>query len=636
MWVKSKFALTFLVSAFYFGFSTCVFAEFLELPEVKEMPNPKARTLLRDIDIPPLRERSPDPNAGPRVAVSEFRIQGLVEYPELGITREALAELVEKIRFDLMSEGKQLESGYTIQELGQVSDLLVDIEQETLERHVTPSDVQRLVFLIRDQLSKRGITIGQIETVANRITTFYRERGFILAKAYIPKQQVRDGVVNLTLLLGMLGDVNVNTGANNVYKADQIKSAFDDLMTKPVTSAAVEERLFLINDFPGLTVDGYFEPGYQVGDTRLNINIRQETAWNVNLRLDNHGTEETGRYRAYADFQTNNLLGNADYLQAAILYATQPANTEYYRVLYETNIFSPRLKLLLEQSRNQFTVEDRSQTVAFNVSGDVTVNAVTGKYVFHHTRTEDTNTEIRYEDLYSKTQLGDYVDPSGANDDKLRNLSLGYNYDFLQEEKSRLHQGSIKITKGTFVSGEEPNQDTSYHILNANYSLLTFWKIPFFDSNSRVVFRTNLQYSTANKLPPAMLFAVGGPTRVRAFASNVFNGDYGLYAGVDWVFNSPDLFDFTLFGSNFKDIAKPVVFFDAAYGVQKTLVQDYDNSKISLTGAGIGLQFAYEKRFSGNLQVAFPLGDSYQTSNVVDTGIKKNSSRLVFDFQYSF
>ncbi|MCP4488283.1 MAG: ShlB/FhaC/HecB family hemolysin secretion/activation protein, partial [Gammaproteobacteria bacterium] len=50
---------------------------------------------------------------------------------------------------------------------------------------------------------------GQIETVADRITQFYRQRGFHLAKAYIPKQEARDGVVTLALLLGSLGEVEV-------------------------------------------------------------------------------------------------------------------------------------------------------------------------------------------------------------------------------------------------------------------------------------------------------------------------------------------------------------------------------------------------------------------------------------------
>ena len=120
-------------------------ADFLEMPEIKQTPELRTKSLLRDMDIPALKFRSPDPTEGPRLAVSEFRIQGLVEYPKMGITREALKTLSERIRFDLMGDGKLLESGYTIEELGEVSELLGNIEEESSGRHVEPVDVQRLV-----------------------------------------------------------------------------------------------------------------------------------------------------------------------------------------------------------------------------------------------------------------------------------------------------------------------------------------------------------------------------------------------------------------------------------------------------------------------------------------------------------
>ncbi|MBI3560400.1 MAG: ShlB/FhaC/HecB family hemolysin secretion/activation protein [Gammaproteobacteria bacterium] len=612
--------------------SPMVRADFLELPEVKEIQEFKPKTLLRDMEIPAVRERSPDPKAGPRLAVSEFRIQGLVEYPELGITRQALADLVESIRFDLMGEGKQLDSGYTLDELGQVSDLLVDIEKETLDRHVTPYDVQKLVFLIRDQQAKRGITLGQIETVANRITTFYRERGFILAKAYIPKQQVREGIVNLTLLLGMLGEVNVTN--NKMYSTPKIKSVFDSLMTKPVTSSAIEERLYLINDYPGISVDGYFEPGYQIGDTRLNITVRNESKYSSNLRVDNHGTEASGLYRYYADFQVNDLLGNADSLSASVLRASSPSNTTYYRLLYDTDFFVPKLRFVLETSKNQFSVNNINSLNTVVIHGDITVQALTGKYIFSRGRTANTNLELRYEKLLSQVQVGDFTDPTHPNDDKLKNISLNYNFDFLQEAKSRLHQGNLKVLSGKYDYGFDLGQKDSYHIVSGGYSLLTFWKIPFTDSTSRLVFRTNAQYAWA-KLAPAMQYSLAGPTRARGYSPSTFGADYGIYAGGDWIFNSPDLFDFTLWGVNFKNVAKPFVFVDTAYGVQRTLLPTEASSKLGLTDAGIGLQFAYEKRFSGNLQLAFPYKEHYKTSSST-TKIVKDNYRVVFDFEYSF
>src|SRR5690606_16613585 len=102
------------------------------------VPEYEAETLLLDLDVPSVRERDPDPEAGPRLNVREFRIQGIVEYPERGISRAELIKRVEAIRFELMDEGELLDSGYSLNELGELSDLIVEIEKETKEQHVGP------------------------------------------------------------------------------------------------------------------------------------------------------------------------------------------------------------------------------------------------------------------------------------------------------------------------------------------------------------------------------------------------------------------------------------------------------------------------------------------------------------------
>jgi len=616
-------ALLFVVASVYVPVAM---ADFLEMPEIEQLRDAEEKTLLRDLDVPAVRDRSPDPTAGPRLAVSEFRIQGLVEFPELGITRETLTQLVENIRFIIMGEGKLLESGYTIDELGEISDLLVEIEEETIERHVSPLEVQKLVWLIREQRGKRGVTLGQIEAVANKITRFYRERGFILAKAFIPKQRVREGVVSLTLLLGVLGEVSVKN--NDMYNAELLQSVFADLLTKPVTNKAVEENLFIINSFPGINVDGYFEPGYQVGDTRLNINVKNEARYTANLRADNHGTEESGLYRFYADFQINNLLGIADYMKVGLLQAKSPNNTTYWQLAFESNFFSPYFRAGIESSRNQFVV-DQTIPSSFDLNGEVDVLGVYGKYIQKRGRTENSDYELRAETIKSDVQIGNF---SNKNDE-LRHVSIKYNLDYLDDANKRLHEGNIKYTRGKFEAGREGGQDENYNILSADYTLLTFLQIPFTESISRLIFRSSLQYSGTN-LSAIARFSLAGPTRVRGFSPSFFTADDALYLGMDWVFNSPDIFDLQIASINLKSFVKPFVFFDYAYGKQYEIAAGKKNPTGQLADVGVGLQFSHGYRFSGNLQLGYKILDQFTD---LDGGQPKaDDARLLFDMQYSF
>src|SRR5690606_7888943 len=94
MFPKSALALT-LICCCSLGY-----AGFLEMPTIEEVPEPENDILLKDLDIPPVRDRNPNPEAGPRLNVTAFRVQGVVEFPELGITYRSVIELIENIRYD--------------------------------------------------------------------------------------------------------------------------------------------------------------------------------------------------------------------------------------------------------------------------------------------------------------------------------------------------------------------------------------------------------------------------------------------------------------------------------------------------------------------------------------------------------
>lgn len=603
------------------------------MPEITEMPQFERKSLLEDLDIPGVRDRDPDPESGPRLNISRFKLEGIVEYPELGITRKDIDELIEGVRFDLMEEFKIQESGFTEQEIEEVTKLLVEIEEETLDRHVTELEVQRLIWLVREQRSRRGVTLGQIETVADRITRFYRERGFILAKAYIPEQQVRDGIVTLTLLLGALGEVDVV--GDQMYNKPLLTSVFDDWVTLPVTDSVVEENLYLINDFPGLTVTGYFEPGAQVGDTKLNLNLVAEQRFETSLRLDNHGSEETGENRVYGDVKINNPLGNADQLQVSGLYAFDPSNTDYYQIRYSSMLLDPRFSLAIGATTNDFILgPGNSESVDnLDLSGTTKQSDITGTYRFKRSRTRSLYGIFSFEKIESELRVGLFSGSGDAGlDDIVENYLATFSFDLLDEENRFLHQGDVSLLSGDFVEGADQGQDESYSILRMNYSLLTFWRLPFFDSSTRVIYRGSLQF-TESALSSINQYALAGPTRVRAYPSNQFSADSAIYTGIDWIFNGPDFLDWSVGSVNLKNITRPFLFIDAAWGETLSLSSDFDDETGQLLAAGMGLQFSHADRFQGNLQLAFPLEEDFSSEEII---VEDEDFRLVFDFQYSF
>lgn len=609
-------------------------AGFLDMPEIKESPEIKYETMLKDLSIPSVRERDPDPQAGPRLAVSKFKIQGLVEHPEFGITKNKISHLVEEIRFKLMNEDKLLESGYTQEEISELSDLLVDIEKETINRHVTSYDLQKVVWLIRDQRSKRGITLGQIESAADTISKYYRKNGFILAKAYIPKQEVRDGVVNLTLLLGKLGEVVAEK--NEIYDEQYIESLFSDMIGKPVTNQWIEEKLYLINDLPGISMQGIFEPGYQVGDTRLRLNMTDYSKLDTNIRLDNHGTESTGEYRFYTNVLWNNPSGYSDQFVLSLLKSGYPDNNTYGEFYYSTKYFSPVLQVGTGFSKNQFILgPGDSETIdRLELNGETNQLKFDMIYTTHRSRRFNGSFGLNISEIESLIRYGILDNDSDVGiDDKVLNRVLSYKIDRLNEKDKVLHQADFSINYGKFIYGRAESQENNYEIVNSNYTSLSFWNIPFTSIDSRIIFHMSLQYTDA---PQSSInqFLLGGPTRARAYPTSFFSADNALFLATELIFNTPDMIDFNITDRlRFKDVAQPFLFMDYGYGEQFSLIDTSDDIIANIADVGFGLKFSYLNNFNGNLQIAYPIN---QNINSDDFGDEDKSSRIVFDFQYKF
>nr|WP_245792070.1 ShlB/FhaC/HecB family hemolysin secretion/activation protein [Teredinibacter waterburyi] len=640
--------------------ATASHAGLLDLPNTQELPEYEEGTMVLDLDVPSVRERDPDPQAGPRLNVREFRVQGVVEYPERGISRDEIIRRVEGLRFEMMQEGELLDTGYTLDELSEVSDLIGEIEDETKDEHVGPVEVQRLVFLIREQRRKRGITLGMIEQVADTITRYYRENGFILAKAYIPQQEVRDGIVTLTLLLGELGEVEVQNQKR--YRASILQRTFNSAMSEPVASADIEERLYLVNDLPGLSARGYFQPGSQVGDTKLNVNVLSEDWFDANIRVDNHGSKGAGENRFYADFSLHNPLRIADQLQLSVLSSSDGESSLFGSVRYSSNIISPRTNVYLGVSTNQFALDQTfgsSEGGGVNVTGDSLVKDLGITYKIRRSRVTNHSVDFKVSDIFTSFVVstgseGESSQSQAPTENELQNVSLNYNFDILRERQRTLHSARIGLTYTSVkldssagqLGGSDP-EDPGEQILSFDYSRLAFWKLPLIGSETRLVARSSGQYTPAYLLS-ANQFSLAGPTRARGFEVNKFYADNALYVGVDWMFNGPGG-SVTLGNKKLSDIIQPYVFVDGAWGYQYTKVVDGEDSVIAkLADAGLGLQLRYGS-FRANFIAATPLlsennaeglADSDAASGDESTSTKKSKDdegvNFFIDMQYSF
>ncbi len=614
----------FVVALFSFGSMSAFSQGFLEMPDTSEVPEYERESMLLDLDVPPVRDRDPDPEAGPRLNIKEFKLQGLVEFPELGITRKGLIERVEGIRFELMKEGELTDSGYTLDELGEVSDLIADIEKGTSEEHVGALEVQKLVFLIREQRRKRGVTLGMIETVADTITRYYRERGFVLAKAYIPEQKVRDGVVTLTLLLGELGQVTVENRRR--VSEGLVTRVFKKDLNAPVTSWNVEESIYLVNDIPGVNSQGFFSPGSQVGDTKLTVNLLEEDWYSGNIRLDNHGSEDSSQNRAYLDVYIHNPLGYGDEIYLALLKSYDPNKSTYGAFRYSSMIGSPRVRAQIGVSTNDF-VSRSVVNEATVITGESRVSDAGFSYIYRRSRVKNISMDFNYMDVETTIDAGFNSDTT----QEMQKSSIKFNFDILNEKRRHLYVGDVSLSHSTTSSSDpfEEAEGGSHALFNYNFTMLSFFKFPFTDYENRLVFKTSGQYA-GEGVSSLNQKSLTGPDTVRAFGVTGFQADDAIYAGVDWIFGFPSFGGAKLFGQSINKIVQPYLFLDYAFGNQYPGIEASESDLGRLAAMGLGVSFNHSN-FSLGIVGAIPLED-----HVAGNDDSTPESDVYLDFQYSF
>ena len=253
-------------------------------------------------------------------------------------------------------------------------------------------------------------------------------------------------------------------------------------------------------------------------------------------------------------------------------------------------------------------------------------------YIAHRSRKNNSSYNLRYEKIHSDLQIGDIPDIGDYLDERLTHISLSYQFDVLDDVNKRLHEVSFTYDNGHFDFGFDVGQKQNYHVLSLDYTLLSFVKVPFFDSSSRVIFRAYSQYSGTN-LSSIARFSLTGPTKVRGFSPSYFTADDAAYFGADWIFNSPSFLNFSLGGVEFNEVFKPFVFVDYAYGYQHLLDIKEEYATAQLADIGMGLQVSHRSGFNGNIQLAFPILSELK---VAGEDSEHDSVRLTFDFQYVF
>lgn len=205
---------------------------------------------------------------------------------------------------------KQDKPAYQPAEAGTV--IMVSVENFTFSGNQSFTSEQLSVLLL--DYNKREIGINELNEAAQTITDFYRKKGYFLAQAYLPAQDIAKNIVEIAIIEGQLGSLTL--GGTEGFDSEFMQQLADYRLGKndTVSEKNLVRNVTLMNALPATRATAQLNPSNTVGYTDVEITLEPLPSLQGYVGANTYGNRFTGREVALAGLSWNNPVGVGDQL----------------------------------------------------------------------------------------------------------------------------------------------------------------------------------------------------------------------------------------------------------------------------------------------------------------------------------
>jgi hemolysin activation/secretion protein len=451
-------------------------------------------------------------------------------------------------------------------------------------------------------------TFDDLQTAVDAVSEYLQRKGYVVGQAFLPEQKIENGIVEIAVLEGRLGQVRIDMEPDVPVSKHIIEGLVSPLRPGTILHRDVVERsLFLVSDLRGLTVRSVVEPGSTPGTSDIVLKVAAARRIDATLEFDNHTSRFTSDFRLGGSFNFNSPFKRGDLLSFRGLMGIPGggADLDFGRVSYLTPIGNYGTKIGAAYLRLNYHVG----TALFdqlNLSGRSEIYSAFALHPLVRTRNlnlfAQAGLDRRYfEDVatgtgsvsYRRTHVGNLALVGDSRDAFLRgginNFSVAFTRGYLDLRGNDATVGADRPPTGHETAG-------SYNRINFSASRLN----SLFE---KTVAFASYQYQWASKnLDASEKIGLGGPSAVRAYAVGEATSDEAH------IFNfevrrelpQPGFMPGNLVG---------LAFFDWAHGRQNKdpLPLETPTNQRTLSGIGLGVTWTRQDDFLVRATVAWRL-----------------------------
>lgn len=452
------------------------------------------------------------------------------------------------------------------------------------------------------------VSMDDLLRMAAKIADRYHRDGYLLAQAYLPAQEIRNGMVTIAVLEGKYGKVTVR---NRSRLSDRVveRQMAGIRSGDTVTRAPLDNRLLLLSDNPGVDVKSTLVPGASVGSSDLIVDLAPGRTLSGSLEADNAGNRYTGEYRVGSTLNWNEPFGIGDV--ASLRTLTSGKGLNYARASYQLPLGQAKVGVAYSKLRYELIKE----FAPLHAHGTASIASIYANYPLLRTRNSNQYVQLAYD----AKSFRDQVDLTGAVNDKRARVLMASLYGDSNDE---LGGGGANTYAMTISSGTLDLQTPALRALDALTANSNGSYAKFAYSASRVQHVTDVlslaaaingQVASKN-LDVSEKMELGGMNAVRAYPEGEAYADQGYVLSLEArLLLAP-------FTPTQRGQVQALAFVDTG-----TVSRDHSPwtdtpNRRTLSGAGVGLIWSENNNFMVRAYYARKLGSAMATSSPDKSG----------------
>ena len=398
-----------------------------------------------------------------------------------------------------------------------------------VRRYIVPANsavTQGEVDVATSDYTRRWLTFTQIRAGFDCVRELYRSKGYVLANTYSPEQTMKDGIIKLGVLEGIVEGVDVKktAGSGTSISADTVRDRIT--AAQPIGAAFrvqdAERGLLIASDLVKSPVTAQLSAGKAMGATRVDIEFTPPPAASATLSYDNFGNKQSGRNRAQLAGRFTTGLVDGDEVELGYTYAA--------------DLESIRAGFSLPIGNDGFTSGLSYSDVSYDLSGAFTGFSgtakelrVNGSYPFMRTRSFSFYGDL----IYSLRDL-ENTDVTGMTFPRtLNSFTLGGRIESYDDALG----GGMNQIGLNFVAGSSTVDNRSQvlgvyldsqlaRFAEGSYSKIVFTasRLQHLTDTATMLLSLRVQQSSDN-LDSSEQDSLGGPYGLRSYANSEATGD---------------------------------------------------------------------------------------------------------------